>query len=86
MVPIAAWCACIVLTAATGSRMATVALLAVPLLHPLYRGLGKRIVALAIVAILGVALFRTPIIQDRLFPSGQGDLSQLFRGEISGRG
>ena len=86
VVPIAGWSVCILLAASTSGRMATAALLLALVLHPLYGGLRRRIVALLASALLGIALFQTTAFQERFFDSGRGSLSQLFSGEISGEG
>ena len=84
--PIAGWAACILLTVATGSRMATLALLLVPILHPGYRSLLVRTTVMLLTAGLGVGLFYTPVLQQRFFYEGSGTLAQLFQGDFLGFG
>jgi len=61
----------------TSSRTATFALLMVPVVHPLYRTKLWNVTAVAATAILGLALFHTPMFQDHFFASGAGSLEDL---------
>lgn len=75
------WVACIVLAAFSLSRMAAIALLLAIVFHPLYRGLGRRALAVAALAGLGLALFYSPAFQERTFYSGSGTLTDLIQGD-----
>jgi O-antigen ligase len=82
------WVGCIVLILLSASRTAAVALLSVVVLHPLYRGMGHRLLAILGIAACGLALFYSPIIQQRMFHSGSGSIRDLLAGndvDTSGR-
>jgi O-antigen ligase len=87
LLAIAGWGACLLITTVTSARMTTLALLAVPLLHPYTRGrsLSK---FLAGGAILGLAflLFNTKNFQERFFESGQGSIGDLLAGNVNDQG
>jgi O-antigen ligase len=57
-----------------------------PLFHPLIRGLRWRLLVLAGIAGLGLALFHTQSFQERFFHSGHGTLGDLLRGDFSSTG
>jgi O-antigen ligase len=78
----AGWALCTTLTVVTGSRMATVALLMLPALHPRYRNQLYRGFVLAGMALAGMVLFYSPVFQERFFYDGQGTLSDVFAGEF----
>ncbi len=82
LVPLLGWGICVLLTVVTGSRMATVALLLVPALHPLYPSRLLHGGVLLGIAGLGVALFYTPIFQQRFFHEGSGSLLDVFEGNF----
>jgi hypothetical protein len=86
LLPLFGWGMCLLLTFVTGSRMATAALLLVPILHPLYRSLTLRLGMIASVLGLGVVLFHTSVFQERFFYSGSGTLTDLFQGNFLGFG
>jgi O-antigen ligase len=77
-----AWAFCLVVTVLTGSRMATFALMLAPVFHPLYRSLLLKLATLVALAGLGVAVFYTPIFQERFFDSGSGTLSDVLEGDF----
>lgn len=84
--PILGWSGCILLTFITGGRMATLALLSAPVLHPRLKRTSVRIGAIAAFVALGIGLFYTPTFQKRFFYEGKGTLTQVFRGEFLGFG
>ncbi|MGE0606923.1 MAG: O-antigen ligase family protein [Pirellulales bacterium] len=79
---LAGWALCLLVTFVTGSRMATAALLAVPILHPLFHRVWLRPLAVASIAVVGVVLFYSPIFQERFFHTGSGTLSDVANGEM----
>jgi len=83
---LAGWAGCLSLAFFTGSRMATVALLAIWVVHPLHRGPLARLVAVGMVAVLGCLAFYTPVFQERFFGLEQGSLSQVSKGEFDSAG
>jgi O-antigen ligase len=84
--PVIGWLTCLALVASTGARLATAILLVVPVLHPRFKGRLARVVAIAAVAGLGLAIFYTSTFQQRFFHSGTGTLSQLVEGDIRDSG
>ncbi|HVS40201.1 MAG TPA: O-antigen ligase family protein [Gemmataceae bacterium] len=82
VVPLLGWGLCMVFTVMTGSRMATLALLCIPILHPLYRSAWPRIAAILTIAALGAALFYSPFFQNRFFYEGSGTLADVAEGDF----
>ncbi len=82
LVPLLGWGACLGLTTLSGSRMATVVLLIVPAIHPLYRNLLARVAVVAGMVGLAIALFYTPIFQERFFAEGEGTLGDVMEGNF----
>jgi O-antigen ligase len=82
ILPMLGWGVCVLLTAAAGSRMATAALLLIPLLHPLYRSLLGKVALAAILAAIGIAVFHTETFQRRFFHAGRGTLSDVWQGNF----
>lgn len=82
LVPLSGWILCIALAGLDGSRMATFALLLIPLLHPLFRSRLARGAMIATVAGLGIGLFYTPIFQERFFHEGSGTLTDVAEGNF----
>jgi O-antigen ligase len=82
IIPVLGWAFCVGLTVLTGSRMATFTLLLIPALHPLYRSVVGQGAALAATAALAIALFYTPIFQERFFYEGSGTLADVLEGDF----
>lgn len=82
LAPLSSWMVCIALAGLDGSRMATFALLLIPILHPLFRSRLARGTMIATVAGLGIGLFYTPIFQERFFYEGSGTLTDLAEGDF----
>lgn len=82
VLPILGWGACILLDTLTSSRTATLILLALPVLHPLYRTKLWNVAAVAVFLVLGIVLFYTPVFQAHFFESGSGTLSDVLSGEF----
>jgi O-antigen ligase len=83
---IAAWASCLLVTVLTGSRMATLATLALPMFHPRIGRLRWRAVAALVIAGLAVAAFYTPVLQERFFHSGSGTLEDVWEGRFDDAG
>jgi hypothetical protein len=85
---IACWSGCLFITAVTGGRIATLALLLQWCVLPGARRLWPRVVAFVSIVILAIGLFYTPVFQQRFFGDYGGSLSDLRRGDFStsGRG
>jgi hypothetical protein len=80
--PLLCWACAVGLTVLTGSRMATLALLLVPVLHPLYRSKLQNVVVLGASMVLGLLLFYTPTFQERFFYTGSGTLQDVYEGDF----
>jgi hypothetical protein len=81
------WAACLAITFLSGSRMATLVLLALWPITPLHRQIKSRLLASGVMCLVALALFYSPIFQERFFPSEQhGDLRQVIQGEYDGSG
>src|SRR4029077_5818537 len=87
LLPIAGWGACLLMTTLTSSRIATLALLVAPILHPYVRGklLWKGLAVGASVG-LGLLLFNTQTFQQHFFESGKGTVGDLFTGDYKDLG
>ena len=80
--PLFGWGVCLLLTFVTGSRMATITLLFIPVLHPLYATPLWRIVMILGIAGLGLVLFYSPTFQERFFHEGSGTLTDVVEGDF----
>ncbi len=85
------WGLCFGICILSGSRMATVVLLILWIVHPQLASLKTRFLLVAVVMLVGLAAFNTPIIQDRFFTkkygfSGQGTLEDVFSGKFDSAG
>lgn len=87
LLPLVGWGLCLLITTLTSSRMATLALLTVPLFHPFLRGrLLAKAIALGVFAGLAVIIFNTQTFQQHFFYSGQGSFSDLLAGDYADLG
>ncbi|MHC4788018.1 MAG: O-antigen ligase family protein [Planctomycetota bacterium] len=80
------WAACAGIAFFTGSRTATVALLAIWAAHPLYRQLLAKMGAVAIVAVVGILVFYSPAFQERSFGPEGGALSDISTDQFDSAG
>jgi hypothetical protein len=80
------WAACLAITILSGSRTATLVVLILWLVTPLYLRPKSRVFLSGAVCLAGLALFYSPVFQERFFPSGHGTLEQVIQGEFSGSG
>jgi O-antigen ligase len=80
--PLLGWALCILLTFVTGSRTATLVLVILPVLHPLYRTRVLQGLVILTLTGLGIGLFYTPIFQKRFFHEGSGTLTDVFNGDF----
>jgi O-antigen ligase len=71
----------------SGSRTATLVLLVLWLATPLSQNLKSRLLASGAMCALGLALFYSPIFQERFFPlEREGSLQQVLQGDYYGSG
>ena len=82
------WLACVALTFITGSRSATLVLVALWFALPLRGRMGTKLLAATVLILTAIAAFYTPMVQERFFHSGHGTLSDIAEGDFdtSGRG
>lgn len=85
------WGLCFGICILSGSRMATLVLLLLWIIHPQLASLKTRFLMMVVAMILGVAAFNTSIIQDRFFTkkygfSGTGSLDDIFSGKFDSAG
>lgn len=80
------WLGCLLITGLTGSRIATLALLLEWLLMPGFRRVWPRFAIGAAVVSLGIALFYTPVFQERFFGDDRGTIADVKRGEYLAAG
>ena len=88
---IAMWGLCFGICILSASRMATVVLLVLWIVHPQLASLKTRFLLIIAVMALGLAAFNSSIIQDRFFTkkygfSGKGTLSDVFSGKFDSAG
>jgi O-antigen ligase len=84
-----AWClwgAGIAVCVLTGSRTATLGMLLAPLVNPLGRRPAAKAALAVAMMLLAVALFYTPIFQERFFGDDGGTFEELREGDFSGSG
>jgi len=80
------WAACSAIAILSGSRTATLVILVLWLVTPLYRRLTSRMLLSAVMCLAALGLFYSPIFQDRFFQSGHGTITELIHGDFSGSG
>ncbi len=73
------WALCLLVAAATESRMATLIILVLPALHPEFSMRRTRIALVAVILLLAIILFHTGPVQRQLFVDGHGTLLDLLR-------
>ncbi len=86
VLPLCGWGTCVAITTLTSSRMATLALLAAFVIHPLYRALHWKLAAIGACAVLALGLFYTPTFQKHFFDGGTGSISDLAGGKVDDLG
>lgn len=80
------WLLCLGLSIITGSRMASVTLLVLPILNPTDGRFLRKAIAGVVVVIGALALFATPIMQQRFFYTGTGELRDVWDGDFDSAG
>jgi O-antigen ligase len=80
------WALCLTVTVVTGSRMASMAMLMLPILNPVTRRLLLKVVAVAVVGLMGVGIASTSMFQERFFYGGSGDVSDILSGDFDSAG
>jgi O-antigen ligase len=87
IIPLAGWGACLLVTSLTSSRMATLALLLAPMLHPHFKGrVLWKLAAVGMFIVLGLFIFNTETFQQRFFQSGHGTLRDVYAGDFKDQG
>lgn len=85
-VAVVGWLGCLLVAGLTGGRIATVALLMEWVLLPGFGWFGQRFVIGSLILIIAIALFYTPIFQERFFGEDGGTLAQVKSGDFSSSG
>jgi len=88
---ISMWLLCFGICILSASRMATVVLLVLWIIHPQLAGIKARFLIILAVMVMGFAAFNTSIIQDRFFTkkygfSWKGTLEDVFSGKFDSAG
>ncbi len=88
---VAMWSLCLGICILSASRMATIVILMLWLIHPQLASMKTRLVLTALVIAVGLAAFNTPIIQDRFFKkkygfSGSGTIQDVLAGKFDSAG
>jgi O-antigen ligase len=85
------WLSCFVICLISESRMATLILLMLWIIHPQLASIRLRCAMVGVIIVVGLAAFNTPIIQDRFFKkssgfSGSGSLEDVAKGKFDSAG
>lgn len=80
------WAVCMAITVATGSRIASVAMLLLPIFNPITRNPLKKTAAIVTIVCIGGAAYLTPMIQQRFFQGGSGGVNQIAEGNFDDAG
>jgi len=80
------WAVCLAITVVTGSRMASMAMLALPILNPVTRHPLRKAAAIVVVGLVGVGVYMTPTFQERFFRDQSGDINQIASGDFDSGG
>jgi O-antigen ligase len=80
------WTACLAIAVITASRMASLAILALPVLNPLSFNPLRKMAAILVVGLVGVAVYKSPIFQERFFNGESGSASQIVEGDFDSQG
>lgn len=85
------WLICLGICLLSASRMATVVLLGLWLVHPRLASIQSRVLMSAAVIVIGLAAFNTSIIQDRFFTKksgfkGKGSIEDVMEGKFDSAG
>jgi O-antigen ligase len=87
VMPIVGWIVCLLVTVLTESRMATMALLVLPIFYPCFRYKLLNLAMAGGAAAAGVVLFNTRIFQERFFPfTGRGSIQDVLDGKFISQG
>ncbi len=80
------WAACLAIAVVTASRMASLAILLLPVLNPLTVNPLRRVAMILVVGLAVVALYETQIFQERFFRGESGSASQIVEGDFDSQG
>lgn len=80
------WAICLGVTVATGSRMASLATLLLPIVNPVTRNPLRKLAVLGVIGLIGVGLLSTPIFQERFFKGETGGVDKISQGEFDSAG
>jgi hypothetical protein len=80
------WAACLAIPVVTGSRIATLALLVMPVINPVKPGLRRRAGMATCMGLVGLALIMTPAFQERFFGDERKGISHIASGDFDDAG
>ena len=80
------WIICIGLTVVTGARMATLAMLMLPVLNPVRRNLFRKLAVIACVFVVGTCVYLSSTFQERFFRGEGGGIDQILAGDFDTAG
>jgi O-antigen ligase len=83
---VAGWGLCLLLTAVTGSRMATAALVLAPIFRPAQRAFRWKVVAICVSVVIGLLLLCTPMFRMRAPITGSEGAGHLFLEKVNSSG
>jgi O-antigen ligase len=82
----AMWGAALAICVVTGSRMASLAALALPVLNPVTRQPLRKLIAVVAVLVVGLIVWSTPSFQERFFRGESGDFGAILEGDFDSAG
>ncbi len=82
----ALWMLSVLFTVASGARMATLALLALPVVYPDYRRRWMPLLAMVLAVSLFLGMLMIPNFRARFFLNDQGTVTEVLQGKIWGSG
>jgi O-antigen ligase len=80
------WAAALAICVLTGSRMATLAALALPILNPVTRHPLRKLAAVGAVVLAGAIAWSTPSFQERFFRGESGEFGAILEGDFDSAG
>jgi len=80
------WAVCLAITVVTGSRMASLAMLTLPILNPVTRNPLRMAAAILVVGLVGISVYSTSIFQERFFRDKAGGLGEIASGDFDSSG
>lgn len=80
------WGACVGVTVITGSRMATLAMLLLPIFNPVSRQPMRKLATVAVALLVGMVIYLTPAFQERFFAGESAGVADIASGNFDSAG